>query len=161
MNTKQEDDFEITEEMVRLSRFRLEVTQTGSASPAVGETAPLQAITAFGVNAVPTEDEELELSKIIRSFNEKHGTSFTEDDMIRFGQHASKVADEMKSTIMNNPLDVALDSFADKLLDRMLEASQNNQAVDSIMTTDAESWRSIASLLLRHNKRRFSEGVGG
>lgn len=161
MNTKQEDDFEITEEMVRLSRFRLEMTQTGSASPAVGETAPLQAITAFGVNAVPTEDEELELSQIIRSFNEKHGTSFTEDDMIRFGQHASKVADEMKSTIMNNPLDVALDSFADKLLDKMLEASQNNQAVDSIMTTDAESWRSIASLLLRHNKRRFSEGTDG
>lgn len=158
MNTKQEDDFEITDEMIRLSRFRLEVTQTGSASPDVGDTAPLQAITAFGVNSIPTEDEELELSQIIKSFNEKHGTAFTEDDMVRFGHHASKVADEMKSTIMNNPLDVALGSFADKLLDRMLEASQNDQAVDSIMTTDAESWRNIASLLLRHNKRRFTEG---
>lgn len=157
-NTKQEDDFEITDEMVRLKKFRLEVTQTGSASPDVGDTAPLKAITAFGVNAIPTEDEELELSQIIKAFNEKHGTAFTEDDMIRFGHQANKVADEMKSTIMNNPLDVALDSFADKLLDRMLEASQNDQAVDSIMTTDAESWRSIASLLLRHNKRRFSEG---
>lgn len=81
--------------------------------------------------------------------------------MFRFGQHAAKVADEMKSTIMNNPLDVTLDSFADKLLDKMLEASQNNQAVDSIMTTDSESWRSIASLLLRHNKRRFTEGPRG
>lgn len=157
-NTKQEDDFEITDEMVRLKKFRLEITQTGSASPDVGDTAPLQAITAFGVNAVPTEDEELELSQIIKAFNEKHGTAFTEDDMIRFGHQANKVADEMKSTIMNNPLDVTLDSFADKLLDKMLEASQNDQAVDSIMTTDAESWRSIASLLLRHNKRRFSEG---
>jgi type I restriction enzyme R subunit len=161
INTKQEDDFEITEEMVRLRKFRLEVTQKGSASPAVGETAPLQAITAFGVNSIPTEEEEVELSQIIRAFNDKHGTSFTEEDMIRFGQHASKVAEDMKSTIMNNPLDVALDSFADKLLDRMLEASQNNQAVDSIMTTDAESWRSIASLLLRHNKRRFMDGMEG
>lgn len=161
MNTKQEDDFEITEEMVRLSRFRLEITQAGSASPAVGKTAPLQAITAFGINAVPTEDEELELSQIIRSFNERHGTAFTEDDMIRFGHQASKVADEMKSTIINNPLDVTLDSFSEKLLDRMLEASQNNQAVDSIMTTDAESWRSMASLLLRHNKRRFDESQRG
>jgi type I restriction enzyme R subunit len=121
----------------------------------------LQAITAFGVNSIPTEEEEVELSQIIRAFNDKHGTSFTEEDMIRFGQHASKVAEDMKSTIMNNPLDVALDSFADKLLDRMLEASQNNQAVDSIMTTDAESWRSIASLLLRHNKRRFMDGMEG
>lgn len=160
-NTKQEDDFEITEEMVRLRKFRLEVTQKGSASPEVGDTLPLKAITAFGVNAVPTEEEEVELSQIIKAFNDKHGTSFTEEDMIRFGHHASKVAEDMKSTIMNNPLDVALDSFADKLLDRMLEASQNNQAVDSIMTTDSESWRSIASLLLRHNKRRFSEGVSG
>jgi len=157
MNTKQEDDFEITDEMIRISRFRLEITQTGPASPDVGVIAPLLPITAFGVNAIPTEDEELELSQIIRAFNEKHGTEFTEEDMFRFGQHASNVADEMKSTIMNNPLDVTLDSFADKLLDKMLEASQNNQAVDSIMTTDPESWRSIASLLLRHNKRRFSD----
>lgn len=157
MNTKQEDDFEITDEMVRLRKFRLEVTQKGSASPGIGETVPLQPITAFGVNAVPTPEEEVELSQIIKVFNEKHGTSFTEEDMIRFGHHASKLADEMKPTIMNNPLDVALDSFADKLLDRMLEASQNDQAVDSIMTTDAESWRSIASLLLRHNKRRFTD----
>ena len=157
MNTKQEDDFEITEEMVRLKKFRLDPTQTGSASPDVGDTTALQPITAFGVNAIPTEEEEIELSQIIKSFNDKHGTSFSEDDMVRFGHHASKLADEMKPTIMNNPLDVALGSFADKLLDRMLEASQNDQAVDSIMTTDAESWRSIASLLLRHNKRRFTD----
>lgn len=160
-NTKQEDDFEITEEMVRLRKFRLEITQKGSASPDVGDTSPLKAITAFGVNAIPTEEEEVELSQIIKAFNDKHGTSFTEEDMIRFGHHASKVAEDMKSTIMNNPLDVALDSFADKLLDKMLEASQNNQAVDSIMTTDAESWRSIASLLLRHNKRRFTQNADG
>ncbi len=136
-------------------------TQSGSATPDVGDTAPLQPITAFGVNSVPTEDEELELSQIIKSFNEKHGTSFTENDKIRFGNHSSKVADDIKYTIMNNPIYVALDSFADKLLDRMLEKSQNDQVLDSIMTTDNESWRNIASLLLRHNKRRFSEGRAG
>jgi type I restriction enzyme, R subunit len=157
-NTKQEDDFEITDEMVRIKKFKLTVTEQGTATPDVGDTLPLKAISAFGVNAIPTEDEEIELSQIIKTFNEKHGTSFTEEDMIRFGYQANKVADEMKSTIMNNPIDVALDSFADKLLDQMLEVSQNNQAVDSIMTTDAESWKSIASLLLRHNKRRLSEG---
>lgn len=157
-NTKQADDFEITDEMVRLRKFRLDVTQTGSASPAVGEISPLQAITAFGVNAIPTEDEELELSQIIKSFNEKHGTSFTEADMFRFGLDGSKVADGMQPAIMNNPLDVVLDSYKNKLLDTILETSQNNQAVDNILTTDSEAWDSIASLLLRHNKRRFMEG---
>ena len=149
------DGPEITDEMIRLSKIRIEETEKGSAAPDVGDTLPLAGITAFGVNA-PTEEEEIELSLIIKTFNEKHGTNFTEDDMVRFGIQATKVADENRDLVLNNPVDVSLDTFADKLFDRMLDQSQQDKDMDSIITADTESWRMVASLLLRHNKRRLS-----
>lgn len=149
---------ELTEEMIRLSKIRIEKSGQGVATPEVGDTKPLEGISAFGINAVPTEEEEIELSKIIKAFNDKHGTNFTEEDMVRFGIQGAKVADEMSSVIINNPIDVSLDTFADRLFDRMVEHAQHEKDLDSILTSDQESWRMMAALLLRHNKRRLQEG---
>jgi hypothetical protein len=77
--------------------------------------------------------------------------------MVRFGIQGAKVADEMSSVILNNPIDVSLETFADRLFDRMVEHAQHEKDLDSILTSDQDSWRMMASLLLRHNKRRLQD----
>lgn len=153
---------ELTDEMIRLTRLRIEEKESGSATPKIGDTTPLPPISAFGVNTKPTEDDEKELSKIIKEFNEKHGTEFTEDDIVRIGIQAEKLANEsdMSSIIRNNPVDVALDTFADRLFDKMAEVRQSEKDLDNIMTSDQDSWRRLASLLLRANKGRLETGLG-
>lgn len=150
---------ELTNEMIRLSKLRIEEREKGSAAPEVGDTVPLDGITAFGVNAKPSEDEEKELSQIIKDFNDRHGTEFTEDDLIRIGMQAEKVANEMSAVIKNNPVDVSLETFADKLFDKMAEVRESEKDFDNIMTSDQDSWMKLASLMLRHNKRRLDNGA--
>lgn len=154
-----DDGPELTNDMIRLSKLRIEEKETGSATPDIGDSLPLEGITAFGVNTKPSEDEEKELSQIIKDFNERHGTEFTEDDLIRIGVQAEKLANEphMSQIIKNNPTDVALDYFANELFGRMAEVRQSEKDLDSIMTSDQDSWIKLASLMLRHNKRRLGE----
>ena len=157
-NTATDNGLELTEKMIRLSKLRIEEKENGSATPDVGDSVPLDGITAFGVNTKPSEDEEKELSQIIRDFNNRHGTEFTEDDLFRIGMQAEKVANEMSAVIKNNPVDVSLETFADKLFDKMAEVRESEKDLDNIMTSDQDSWMKLASLMLRHNKRRLDDG---
>ena len=78
-------DIEITADMLRLQAFKVEQNQEGSAALSAGDTDPLKAIKEFGAKPY-TEDEKKELSEIVKAFNDRHGTEFTESDMIRFEQ---------------------------------------------------------------------------
>lgn len=157
-NTATDSGQELTEKMIRLSKLRIEEKEKGSATPDAGDSVPLEGITAFGVNTKPSEDEEKELSQIIKDFNDRHGTEFTEDDLFRIGMQAEKVANEMSAVIKNNPVDVSLETFADKLFDKMAEVRESEKDLDNIMTSDQDSWMKLASLMLRHNKRRLDDG---
>ncbi len=159
-SARTDDGEQLTDEMIRLTKLRIEEKEKGSATPGRGEVAPLPPITAFGVNTKPTEDDEKELSEIIKEFNDKHGTDFTDDDLIRIGIQAEKVANEMSAVIKNNPVDVSLDTFADRLFDKMAEVRESEKDLDNIMTSDQDSWRRLASLLLRANKSRLESGLG-
>lgn len=151
---------ELTNDMIQLTKLRIQEKEKGSATPDPGGSKPLPPISAFGVNTKPTEDDEKELSEIIKEFNDKHGTEFTEDDIIRIGIQAEKVANEMSAVIKNNPVDVSLDTFADRLFDKMAEVRESEKDLDNIMTSDQDSWRRLASLLLRANKGRLETGLG-
>ena len=155
--SKEDDGEELTSEMIRLTKMRIEETETGSATPEINDVKPLKPINAFGVNAKPSKDEEKELSEIIKEFNEKHGTNFSDDDLIRIGLQAEKVANEMSAIIKNNPIDVSLDTFADRLFDKMAEIRESEKDLDNIMTSDQDSWRRLSSLLLRVNKGRLEK----
>ena len=155
--SNEDDGEELTNDMIRLTKLRIEISETGSATPEVGESNLLKPINAFGVNVQATKDEEKELSEIIREFNEKHGTNFTDEDLLRIGLQAEKVADEMSAIIKNNPVDVSLDTFADRLFDRMAEIRETEKDIDNIMSSDQASWRKLASLLLRVNKGRLEK----
>jgi len=55
---------------------------------------------------------------------------------------------------------VLLDTFSDRLFDRMAEVRESEKDLDNIMTSDQDSWKRIASLLLRANKARLEKGLG-
>ncbi|MEZ5856687.1 MAG: hypothetical protein R3D67_18795 [Hyphomicrobiaceae bacterium] len=75
-------EIEISDDMLRLQAFKVEQKEQGSASLSPGDRAAIKAISEFGAKPY-TEDEQKELSEIVKAFNERHGTSFTEEDMIR------------------------------------------------------------------------------
>jgi hypothetical protein len=60
------------------------------------DTKPLTAISEFGAKPY-TEEEAKALSEIVQSFNERHGTQFTEEDRLFFQQ--------IIQTALANPLD--------------------------------------------------------
>ena len=53
-----------------------------------------------------------------------------------------------------------LDTFSDRLFDRMAEVRESEKDLDNIMTSDQDSWKRLASLLLRANKARLEKGLG-
>ena len=77
-----------------------------------GEIGKLLPITEFGANAY-TEEEEKSLSEIIDSFNERHGTSFSREDFLRFERVNKDIMDDdMKEIMRNNPADVVYTAFS-------------------------------------------------
>ena len=94
-------EIEITDEMLRLQAFKVEQKEAGSASLSAGDAEALKAISEFGAKPY-TEDEKKELSEILEAFNERHGTDFTEADMIRFEQVNREILDEDMSEMLRN-----------------------------------------------------------
>lgn len=76
-------EIEITDEMLRLRASKVEQKENADVSLTAGEREPLKAISEFGAKP-NTEDEQKELSEIVKAFNERHGTEFTEEDFVRY-----------------------------------------------------------------------------
>jgi type I restriction enzyme R subunit len=66
-------DIEITDDMMRLHAFKIEQAEASSASLAAGDAMPLAPIKEFAAKPY-TAEEEISLSEIIKSFNDRHGT---------------------------------------------------------------------------------------
>jgi type I restriction enzyme R subunit len=137
-NREQPPEVGITDEMLRLRAFRVQQKETGSASLAAGETVPLNTISEFGAKPY-TEDEAKALSEIVRSFNDRHGTQFTEEDFIRLEQVKRKVLDEeMAAVLRNNPPDVSRPTFVRRLLEETIKQFQRDSSLQNIIMTNAE-----------------------
>lgn len=132
-------EIEITEDMLRLQAFKVEQKEAGSASLSAGDTEALKAISEFGAKPY-TEDEKKELSEILEAFNERHGTEFTEADMIRFEQVNREILDEdMSEMLRNNPPDVVYTAFRDAFLQGAIRMFQRDNEMRNIVLTDAEA----------------------
>jgi len=137
-NREQPPEIEITDEMLRLQAFRVQQKEAGSASLQAGEATPLSAIDEFGAKPY-TEDEAKVLSEIVRSFNERHGTQFTEEDFIRLEQVKRKALDEeMAEVLRNNPPDVAYPTFSRRVFEEAIKQFQRDASLQNIILTDAE-----------------------
>jgi type I restriction enzyme R subunit len=132
-------EIEITEDMLRLQAFKVVQKEEGSASLSPGEADPLQAIKEFGAKPY-TEDEKKELSEIVKTFNDRHGTNFTEADMIRFEQVNREVLnDDMTEMLRNNPPDVVYAAFRDAFFQGAIRMFQRDNEMRNIVLTDAKA----------------------
>ncbi|ODT14859.1 MAG: DEAD/DEAH box helicase [Kaistia sp. SCN 65-12] len=158
-NREQPPEVEITDEMLRLRAFRVQQKEAGSASLAAGDTVPLTAISEFGAKPY-TEDEAKALSEIVRSFNDRHGTQFTEEDFIRLEQVKRKALDEeMAAVLRNNPPDVSRPTFVRRLLEETIKQYQRDSSLQSIIMTNAEDRDRIFSHLFSRALREVREDV--
>jgi len=132
-------DIEITEDMLRLQKFKVVQKEAGSASLTSGARQPLTAIGEFGARPY-SEDERKELSEIVKSFNERHGTQFTEQDIIRFEQVNRDILNEdLTEMLRNNPPDVVYAAFRDAFFQGAIRMFQRDSDMQSIILTDAEA----------------------
>ncbi len=139
-------DITVTDDMLNLSAFRLQKDEEGSASLSAGETRTLDPITEFGANPY-TEEEEKSLSDIINSFNERHGTQFSDEDILRFERVTREVMNtEMTEMVRNNPADVVYNTFSQAFFHGLVEMFRQDGEMRNIVMTDKE----IRELLTRH-----------
>ena len=78
-----------------------------------GDTEALTPISEFAAKPY-TEEEERSLSEIIKTFNDRHGTTFTREDFIRFEQVNREIMDDdLTEVLRNNPPDVVFSAFSE------------------------------------------------
>ncbi len=130
-------EIEITDEMLRLQKFKVVQKEAGDASLAAGDTGSLKAISEFGAKPY-TDDEKKELSEIVKAFNERHGTQFTEADMIRFEQVNKEILNtDLSEMLINNPPDVVYTAFAQAFFQGAIRMFQRDNEMRNIVLTDA------------------------
>ena len=140
-------EIEITEDMLRLQAFKVDKKEQGSASLSPGDTQPLAAISEFGAKPF-TEDEKKELSEIIKSFNDRHGTEFTEAQMARIEAVNPEIVDEnMREMLRNNPPDVVRSAYDQAVFQGMIRMFQNDAEMRDIILTDPEIRNKVTSYL--------------
>jgi len=132
-------EIEITDDMLQLQKFRVEQKELDDASLAAGDTAALKAISEFGAKPY-TEDEKKELSEIVKAFNERHGTQFSEADMIRFEQVNDEIlGDDLAEMLRNNPPDVVYTAFAQAFFQGAIRMFQRDNEMRNIVLTDGDA----------------------
>lgn len=132
-------EIEITDDMLQLQAFKVEHKEQGSASLSPGDRAALKAINEFGAKPY-TDDEQKELSEIVKAFNERHGTDFSEEDMIRFERvNRDIMNDDLTEMMRNNPPDVVYTAFAQAFFQGAIKMFQKDNEMRNIVLTDAEA----------------------
>ena len=138
-NRQEPPEIEITDDMLRLQAFKVVEKEQGDASLSPGDHAALKAITEFGAKPY-TKDEQKELSEIVKAFNDRHGTNFSEPDMLRFEQVNQEILDDdMKLMLRNNPPDVVYSAFRDAFFQGAIRTFQRDNEMRNIVLTDAEA----------------------
>jgi len=154
-------DITITDDMLKLSAFRLQTEESGSASLEPGQDAALTPITEFGANPY-TEEEEQSLSEIIQSFNERHGTNFTREDFLRLERVNREVLNEdMMEMIRNNPADVVYNTFSQEFFKGMVRMFQGDNEMRNVVMTDQAARDQATLHFFKRAQRQAMAGAAG
>ena len=150
-------DIEITDDMVRLHAVRLDEKEKGSASLAPDAGAQLSPISEFGAKPY-TEEEQRSLSEIVSSFNERHGTDFTDADFVRYEAVNQEIMDErLLEMLRNNPEDVVYKAFAEVFFRGSVRSFQRDNEMKSAMLTDPKVREQITRHFFRRARRLANE----
>ncbi|WP_203290778.1 type I restriction endonuclease subunit R [Maricaulis parjimensis] len=136
---EQPEDPDITDDMLRLAAFKVEHKKDGSASLHEGDTTALKPISEFAAKPF-TEKEAKTLQEIIDAFNERHGTSFSEEDTRRFVDVTEQLLDDrnMRAMLEDNPVDVVQGAFRQRATAGVAAAFQRDGEMQSIFFSDKE-----------------------
>ena len=132
-------EIEITSDMLELQAFKVAQQEAGSASLGVEETKALFPIQEFGAKTY-TPEEEKSLSEIIDTFNDRHGTSFSKEDFLRFEQVNREIMnDDMREMLRNNPPDVVFSAFSNAFFRGAIRMFQRDSEMKNIILTDEKA----------------------
>jgi len=130
-------EIEITDEMLRLRAFKVDQKEHADASLSAGDNEPLSAISEFGAKPY-SEDEQKELSEIVKAFNDRHGTEFTEDDFVRYEPtYRETLDDNMTEMLKNNAPDVVYSAFSQAFFQGAIRSFQKDSNMRDIVLTDS------------------------
>ena len=154
-------DIEITEDMLRLQAFRVEQKEQGAATLGPGDTEALTPISEFAAKPY-TEEEERSLSEIIKTFNDRHGTTFTREDFIRFEQVNREIMDDdLTEMLRNNPPDVVFSAFSEAFFKGAIRMFQRDNEMKSIVLSDTEARDRATRHFFNRALREVREGAQG
>lgn len=154
-------DIEITEDMIRLHAARLDEKEKGSASLAPDAGAQLSPISEFGAKPY-TEEEQISLSEIVSTFNERHGTEFTDADFIRYEAVNEEILNEdLVEMLRNNPEDVVYKAFSEMFFKGSVRSFKRDNEMKSAMLTDPEVRERITRHFFRRARRFANEEQSG
>jgi len=112
---------DVTDDTLKLTKFKLKKVEEGDAGLTSGETAPLGRIDEFGPRGL-SKDEKKTLSEIIEAFNARHGAEFSSRDFVRFEVAAKEIADDedLAEMLGNNPLGTSEQRFPTEFIQRVI-----------------------------------------
>lgn len=149
------------DEEVALRYFRLQQMSEGSIALSEGEAEPLKGPTDVGTSRTP--DQQVALSTLIDTLNERFGTDFNEADQLFFDQiRATAEADEkiVEAARANNFKNFA--SFLERVLDELfIDRMEGNEEIFSRVMTDKEFRAAAHEHLARaiFERARYSEAA--
>ena len=147
-------EIEITDNMLSLQKFKIEEREGGKASLSSGDHEALTAIEGFGANPY-SQDEQKELSEIVKVFNERHGTDFTEGDMIRFEQVNHDILDEdLIEMLRKNPSDVVFNAYSQAFFTAAIRLFQRDNEMQNIILQDKEARAKATRFFFNRAMRR-------
>ncbi len=133
-------EIEITDDMLELHAFKIkQLTEAQDVSLKPGETESLRAIREFAAKPY-SADEQKSLSEIIKSFNDRFGTQFTDADFLRYEQVNQEILDPaMVQMLRNNPRDVVYNAFKEAFFAGAIKLFQRDAEMRSIVTSDPDA----------------------
>jgi len=149
------------DEDVALRYFRLQQMSEGSIALSEGEAEPLKGPTDIGTSRTP--EQQVALSTLIDTLNERFGTDFNEADQLFFDQiRATAEADEkiVEAARANNFNNFA--SFLERALDELfIDRMEGNEEIFSRVMTDKEFRAAAHEYLARaiFERARYSEAA--
>ena len=147
-------EIEITNDMLELRAFRVELTEQKDASLSPRETKLLKPI---DVNVKPyTQDEERSLSEIVKAFNDRHGTNFSESEMLRFETVNQEIMDDnMTEMLKNNPADVVYNAYKKAFFQGTIRQSERDAEMNNIFLNDNVAREKVTKHFFKRARREL------
>lgn len=146
----------VSDDMLDLAASRIEKNHEGSISLKPGEGTSLPGITGFGANALTGEETE-HLSTIIKRFNDAHGTSFAEDDILADDPILEKTIDQMADVLKANPEDVSANPFRKAYRTNKMRRRKATDTLDQLLKADKQAERELEDFQHKRAIRIASE----